>query len=169
MSPRRKKTKETTPETSSEKTKKTTKYKATKVTIDEIVFDSKAEGKYYEELKRQKEKGIIQNFSLQPTFLLQEAFKKNGKSFRKIEYRADFKIFYPSGEVEIIDVKGMVTPEFKIKQKMFEYKYPDISLKIIKEVQKYGGWIEFDEWQRLKREEKKQQKKANKEKEKEKK
>lgn len=73
----------------------------------------------------------IKNLELQPKFLLQESFKKKGKTYRKIEYIADFK-YIENGQVIVEDVKGMETKEFKIKRKLFEYKYPDLELKIIK-------------------------------------
>ena len=66
---------------------------------------------------------------LQPRFLLQESFKKNGKTFRKIEYIADF-MYEEDGKVIVEDVKGMKTDVFKLKRKLFEYKYPDLTLKL---------------------------------------
>ncbi len=30
------------------------------------------------------------------------------------------------------DVKGMETKEFKLKKKMFEYKFPDVDFRLIK-------------------------------------
>lgn len=107
------------------------KYRNKKIEIDGIKFDSKKEHKRYEELKLLKEQGIILNLQLQPKFLLQESFKKNGKTYRKIEYIADF--MYEENGVKIVeDVKGWQTDIFKLKLKLFEKKYPDLTLKIIK-------------------------------------
>ncbi|MEK5065908.1 DUF1064 domain-containing protein [Cytobacillus sp. FSL R5-0596] len=131
-----------------------TKYNARNTVIDGIKFDSKAEGQYYLYLQGKVDTGEIAGFSLQPSFILQEAFEKAGKKFRKIEYLADFEIVHLNGEVEIIDVKGFETPDFKIKRKLFEKKYP-YTLTLVKYVKKFGGWISTDEWKRLKREEKK--------------
>lgn len=66
------------------------KYKNKKVQVDMYVFDSIAESKRYKELKLLEQVGKISNLELQPKFLLQDSFKKNGKTFRKIEYVADF-------------------------------------------------------------------------------
>lgn len=55
------------------------------------VFDSIAESKRYKELKLLEMAKEISKLELQPKFTLQEAFKKNGKTYRKIEYIADFK------------------------------------------------------------------------------
>ena len=107
------------------------KYGNKKVLIDGIKFDSMAEGKRYKELKLLQRAGIIKELELQPKFLLQESFKKNGKTYRKIEYIADFK-YIENGKVIIEDVKGKETEVFKIKHKLFEYKYRDLELKLVK-------------------------------------
>lgn len=131
------------------------KYNNKKVFVDGIQFDSKAEATYYEQLKWMKEHKQIKDFELQPTFLLQEGFKKNGKTFRKMEYIADFKVINNDGTIEIIDIKGgPLTEAFKIKRKLFERKYLH-TLTLLKYVKKYGGWIEVDEYYRMKRAEKK--------------
>lgn len=66
------------------------KYRNKKVIIDDYVFDSIQESKRYKELKLLLKAGKISDLQLQPRFLLQDSFKKNGKTFRKIEYVADF-------------------------------------------------------------------------------
>jgi hypothetical protein len=66
------------------------KYRNKKTQVNMYVFDSIAESKRYKELALLQRAGEIQNLELQPRFLLQESFKKNGKTYRKIEYRADF-------------------------------------------------------------------------------
>lgn len=107
------------------------KYKNKKVQIDMYVFDSIAESRRYKELALLEKAGEIENLQLQPKFLLQDSFKKNGKTYRKIEYIADF-MYEEKGKVIVEDVKGMETKEFKIKRNLFEYKYPDLELKLIK-------------------------------------
>ena len=109
------------------------KYRNKKTIVNGIEFDSKAEARRYQELllliraNKIKAKDLI----FQPEFILQPAFKKNGKTYRAIKYIADFQ-YIENGKTIIEDVKGMETKEFKIKRKLFEYKYPDIELKIIK-------------------------------------
>jgi hypothetical protein len=131
-----------------------TKFNAKKTTVDGIQFDSKIEAQYYLHLLKLKEEGKISGFITQPTFTLQEGFKKNGKTYRPIKYVADFAITYASGNKEIVDVKGYETSDFKIKKKLFEKKYP-FPLVLVKYVKKYGGWITVDAWKDLKKEEKK--------------
>lgn len=100
------------------------KYHSKKVIIDGIKFDSKREGEYYQKLKILEEKGIIKDLELQKEYLLQDKFVINGKTRRKITYRADFS--YVSTEddrLHVIDVKGFRTDLYKLKKKIFEYKY----------------------------------------------
>ena len=106
------------------------KYKNTKIVIDNIKFDSVLEANRYQELKLLQRAKQISNLRLQVPFLLQEGFKKNGKTHRKIEYIADF-VYEENGQTIVEDTKGMKTETFKIKQKLFEYKYPKLSIKII--------------------------------------
>jgi hypothetical protein len=131
-----------------------TKYKSKKVEIDGHVFDSKIEARYYEQLKWLQEHNQILFFRLQPRYLLQEAFRKNGKTFRKIEYIADFEVHHLDGSIEVIDVKGYETEAFKIKRKLFEKKYPH-KLSLVTYVKKYGGWITLDELKKRRKQAKK--------------
>ena len=107
------------------------KYRNKKVKIDMYVFDSIAESRRYKELSLLEKAKKINNLQLQPRFLLQESFRKNGKTYRKIEYIADF-MYEENGKVVVEDVKGVETEVFKLKKKIFEHKYPELSLKIIK-------------------------------------
>lgn len=66
------------------------KYGNRKIIVDNIKFDSIKESIRYKELVLLQKTGKIQDLKLQPRFLLQESFKKNGKTYRKIEYVADF-------------------------------------------------------------------------------
>ena len=104
-------------------TKRYTKYKNKKVTIDNIKFDSKKEARRYEELKLMEKTGLITNLVLQPRYELLKGFKRRGKTHRKIEYIADFKYFDNERQVEVIeDVKGVSTSVFSLKMKLFLYK-----------------------------------------------
>ncbi len=111
---------------------KKSKYNNIKTTVDGITFDSKKEAEYYCMLKMLKQAGEIKDFGLQQKYELQPAFEKNGIRYRPISYIADFVIVNLDGTTEVIDVKGVETQVFKIKKKMFEYQYPDLSLKVIK-------------------------------------
>lgn len=105
------------------KPKQRSKYGNKKVEQDGHVFDSIAEMKYYEQLKWLKAAKQIRDFKLQPKFVLQEGFKKNGMTFRPITYKADFEVINLDGSTQIIDIKGSITKEFAIKRKLFEKTY----------------------------------------------
>lgn len=70
--------------------KKHNKYSNRKVTIDNILFDSKKEARRYQQLKLMEKAGLITDLALQPKFTLQESFKYKNKTYRKIDYIADF-------------------------------------------------------------------------------
>ena len=106
------------------------KYRNRKIVVDNIKFDRVLEANRYKELKLLQRAKQISNLRLQVPFLLQEGFKKNDKTHRKIEYIADF-VYEENGQTIVEDTKGMKTETFKIKQKLFEYKYPELSIKII--------------------------------------
>lgn len=115
-----------------QKVKKKSKYNNTKTVIDGITFDSIKEADYYCQLKLLKRAGEIKDFGLQQRYELQPTFKKNGKTHRSITYVADFVIENNDGTTDVVDVKGFETQLFKVKQKLFEYKYPDLQLKVVK-------------------------------------
>ena len=102
------------------------KYNAKKVIVDGITFDSKKESKRYLELKQMQENGEIHDLQLQVPFELIPSFEIviDGKKRkrRKMQYIADF--VYYIGNVRIVeDVKGRKTDVYKIKKKIFEYKF----------------------------------------------
>lgn len=90
------------------------------------VFDSIRESQRYKELKLLERAGEISNLELQPKFLLQDSFKKNGKTYRKIEYIADFS-YCQRRQNHSRRCKRVAE-----KHKLFEKKYPDLELRIIK-------------------------------------
>ncbi|NLB90534.1 MAG: DUF1064 domain-containing protein [Clostridiales bacterium] len=107
------------------------KYRNRKTIIDGITFDSKGEANRYCELKLLQRAGEISDLTLQPKFTLQESFKKNGKTHRAITYIADFQ-YQENGKTIIEDYKGMETEVFRIKRKLFEKRYPDKELRIVR-------------------------------------
>lgn len=111
------------------------KYHNTKTVADGIKFDSKLEAERYAQLKILERAGVIRALELQPSFELLPSFRKNGKTWRKTVYKADFRYILCDGDRIIIeDVKGstaVITDVFRLKQKMFEYKYPELSIKIV--------------------------------------
>ena len=104
------------------------KYHNTKVYVNGIKFDSKLEAGRYRELLLLEKAGQIRNLRRQVEFELQPSFKKNGKTIRKISYIADF-VYEESGQTIVEDAKGMRTEIFRLKKKLFEFKYPNLTIK----------------------------------------
>lgn len=108
--------------------KKGSKYNNNKISVDNIKFDSKKEAKRYSELILLQQKGFISCLELQPKFELQPTFKKNGETIRAINYKADFR-YFENGQWVVEDAKGFKTKEYLLKKKMFEYKFPNMTIK----------------------------------------
>lgn len=107
---------------------KPSKYHSKRTRVDGILFDSKKEADYYNDLKVQLKAGVIRGFCRQPEFILTTGFGKR----RPVTYKADFIVFNLDGTVEIVDVKGMETDVFRIKKRLFENKFPGLELKAVK-------------------------------------
>lgn len=109
------------------------KYFNKKVIVDGIKFDSKKEAKRFQELMILKKAGLIKELELQPVFVLQEAYtNKKGEKVRAIIYKADFIYFDIHLKRYIVeDVKGYKTDVYKLKKKLFEYQYPNLTIEEI--------------------------------------
>src|SRR6056297_1183693 len=108
------------------------KYNAKKTIIDGIKFDNKKESIRYKQIKEMEHENLIEDLELQPKFVLQPKFDKNDIHYRAITYKADFK-YYDKEQKKIIieDVKGMKTDVYKLKKKLFEYKFKNFEIKEI--------------------------------------
>ena len=156
------------------KTKSMGKIYHKKTEIDGIVFDSQTEAEYYLYLKEEMNMRRVRKFEMQKEFILQEKFlivngeriDETNKDFKKIQkanpgcttqaikYVADFVVDYADGTRKVIDVKGQKTVDFKIKEKMFNYRYPEYN-KLYCVVKYNGQWLEYNEANKIKREKKK--------------
>ncbi len=121
--------------------RKMSKYRNVITVVDNIKFHSKKESEKYEELKLSMYETTpesVKSFKLQPRFTVHDGFSKNGNKYGKITYVADFDVYYKDGTREIIDIKPfdeatqefLLTDVFRIKQKLFDKKYPDLNLVI---------------------------------------
>ena len=109
------------------------KYFNKKVIVDGIKFDSKKEAKRYTELIMLKRAGLIKELELQKVFELQPKYINNkGEHIRSITYKADFFYYDNQKEQYIVeDTKGFRTDTYKIKKKLFEYVYPNLTIEEI--------------------------------------
>jgi hypothetical protein len=99
---------------------------------DNITFSSKKEMVRYNELKQLLQIGGISDLILQPSFLLQDRFTDStGKKHRAIHYVADFQ-YNIKDLIFVEDVKPsktFSTDVYKIKKKLFLFKYPDLNFR----------------------------------------
>lgn len=106
------------------------KYHNTKTFINGIKFDSKLEARRYTELKLLEKQGLIKDLTLQPAYDLIPSFKKNNKTYRKTQYIADFSYYDVDLDKTIVeDTKGFKTDVYLLKKKLFEYNYPNLTIR----------------------------------------
>lgn len=91
-----------------------------------LLFDSKAESRWYPNLLLLEKAGDIHDIDLQPKY----KFILDGV-YTGITYKGDYR-FYEQGQEVCMDVKGMETPVFKLKKKLMKAFYPDVELRIVK-------------------------------------
>lgn len=103
------------------------KYHAKKTVVDGITFDSKREADRYLVLKGMEEDGTIEDLRRQVRYELIPAFDVDGRHYRPVFYVADF-VYVEDGKEIVEDVKGMRTDVYKLKSKLFAYRY-GISIK----------------------------------------
>lgn len=114
-----------------QKAKKPSKFKNEKTTEGDDTYDSKAEARRGRELRLMEQAGDISALELQPVYVLQEGFRDStGTWHHPITYRADFQ-YRDHGRLVVEDVKGFRTPEFRIKEKLFRHRYPNIDFRLV--------------------------------------
>lgn len=130
------------------------KYNAKKTEVDGIIFDSKTEAEYYLILKGRLERGEISSLQRQvPYELIPKIMGEKVKHLKTkdkivpyvkqgaVVYIADF-VYRDniSGTTVIEDVKGFVTPEYRLKKAMMLYlkglEVMDVTSKDIEKMKK---------------------------------
>lgn len=106
-----------------EKGPRSQKYGNEKVIDGDLRFDSKAEHRRWIHLKWLEKAGEITNLKRQVPFeLIPAQPKPSGGHERATVYIADFT--YEEGGVQIVeDVKGAVTPEYRLKRKLMLWRH----------------------------------------------
>jgi hypothetical protein len=93
-------------------------------------YHSRFEAKYARDLDVRKRAGEIESWERQVKIEL----TAHGKHI--CDYWIDFKVYYPNGEVEYVEVKGVETPVWRLKWKLFcaqmETIEPDARLTIVR-------------------------------------
>lgn len=157
------------------------KIKHIKTTIDGRTFDSKMEAEYYLYLKAEKKAGRVKDIKCQPVYVLQPKFfimngfcvteehpkykelNKKRLAWNKanpedkieivqaIKYISDFEVTYADGSKKTIDPKGIKTADFKLKEKMLKFRYPDIDFMCVIWDNSEKKWLEYSEWEKKKK------------------
>lgn len=109
------------------------KYRAKKVESTDGKFDSALEYKRWVYLKALEQNGEIKNLVRQVPYTLLPAQKKDGKVlFRELKYVSDMEYdVVKTGEHIVEDVKGMILPVFKVKQKLMFYFF-GVEVKVVR-------------------------------------
>lgn len=99
---------------------------------------SRWEAKYCDRLLADKQARKIKDYKVQVAFEL----------YAGIKHVVDFLVYnYPAAsfaQVEVHEAKGFETPEWRMKKKMFEQKYPDIPYRVVTEKEeRRKKWIEL--------------------------
>ncbi len=102
-----------------------------RTTIDGYSFDSMGESRRYNELKLLIAGGTITDLQVHPVYPLQAAFTDaTGRRHRAISYEGDFG-YTEAGIAVVEDVKGHRTEVFRLKEKLFRFRYPSIDFRIV--------------------------------------
>lgn len=114
-------------------------------TYKDIEFDSELEMRYYCEIVEPLLKsGELVSCERQKKYILQPAFKRNGKTVLAVEYKADFVLVYSDGREEVIDTKGFADAQAILKKKLFWYVFPNLDYRWISYSRIDGGWVDFE-------------------------
>ena len=132
------------------------KFGSLKATVNDIVFDSVMEARYYVYLLTQVAAKRIKEFERQVTFELIPKLvdKVTGKKMQATKYIADFVITDNKGNKTVVDVKGKETEVFRIKEKLFRYRYPDVNFLCIQWDKSEKSWRLLEEIKKDKRKKK---------------
>lgn len=111
------------------------KYSNKKVNLGGEVFDSRLEARRYQVLRLLERAGEIHGLERQKAYELQPAYTIGFRKVRPITYVADFVYYDKYNKLHIEDAKGYRTEVYKLKKKMFEYRYRIQIAEITKEDQ----------------------------------
>jgi hypothetical protein len=113
------------------------KFGAVATTVDGIRFDSKREAAEYARLKLRERAGEIEGLTLQPRFPIivdgehvRALPNRLGHRGRPLEYRGDFA-FFEGGKRRVLDVKGVDTPDARLKRAIVQHIYK-IEIEVIR-------------------------------------
>ena len=101
------------------------KYRAQRTRVGNVVYASRREAEYAEELHLRQRAGEVLTIEIQVPY---ELIPRPNL----VKYVADFRVTFKDGRQEVHEVKGMETAVWKIKEKLFRHRYPHIPLRVIR-------------------------------------
>lgn len=105
-----------------------------------VTFDSKIEAERAMYLVALRNEGVIHSLEFQPEYILQDGFRRHGKTIRAIKYKADFR--YTQDEKTVVeDVKGKKTTEYMLKKKLFLFHHGE-NIQFVEVYRKKSGFSE---------------------------
>lgn len=103
---------------------RTPKFRNVKTLVDGIPFDSRAEARRFRALVAMEQAGFITNLRRQVKFELVPSVRLFGskRATPALRYIADF-VYERDGKTVVEDVKGVLTPVYKIKRHLMKYVF----------------------------------------------
>ena len=103
------------------------KYRNIKAEYNGDVYDSRKEMRRAYALDMLVRCGRIKFLERQKRFILQDGYvTRDGRKIRPISYIADFVYYEKDKKSWVVeDVKGVRTDVYRLKRKMFEFRYPE--------------------------------------------
>jgi len=130
------------------------KYNAVRCEIDGHKFDSKIEAEYYRELKADPTVlhvdvhptvTLAGGVRFRPDFLVWRGTLEGNRQLHRFEVAPGMFEVVPEpwdksfkGYLEVIEIKGVITPDFRTKRKLFDQFHPLAPLKVFRKTRK--GW-----------------------------
>jgi hypothetical protein len=101
------------------------KYRNKKTVVNGITFDSQAEARRYLALRQLEQDRVISNLRLQVKFELVPAVRLLGnlRATPALRYVADFVYTDSGGKTVVEDVKGVITPVYRIKRHLMKHVF----------------------------------------------
>lgn len=115
------------------------KYGAKKTEFNGYKYDSKYEAGVAQELELRKAAGEIKDFENQ--YMTETwAYRADGTQAFKVKHKVDFRIHHHDGSYELLEAKGVETPDYKWRRKFLENIWLPEHLDHIYTVVKQRGW-----------------------------
>lgn len=112
------------------------KYGAKKTVFNDRKYDSKFEASVAEELYLRQKGGDL--VAVEPQYKVEIwCYRENGTRAFKVSHKIDFRVEHNDGSFELIEAKGVETPDYKWRRRFLEEiwlpEHPDHTYTVIKQ------------------------------------